>query len=297
MLEGSQRSDSGQADRIRACVVRIPLKLSLAPQRAALLVRGDARPFALVGRWAGGGALVSSEPIRVAAPDEDPFELLDSQPPMAGRGGGAVGGGWFGYLGYELGRALEPVGAAPPGDRLPPFELALYDHLLRCDTSGRWWFEALWTEARAAALDARLRELTARAAGMPGPRPFATEPWLATPAVAGHKLAVSACRRRIYAGDLFQANVCVRLQSRLDAIPSTCSPPPSRRWRRIARRSWPGRGARSRACRRSCSSSAAVAACAARRSRAPAADRRGRRGPTRPRARSSSARRRIGRRT
>ena len=220
MLEASQRSDSGQADRIRARVVRIPLELSLAPQRAALLVRDDARPFALVGRWAGAGALVSSEPIRVAAPDEDPFELLDSQPPTAGGGAAAAGGGWFGYLGYELGRVLEPVGAAPPGDRLPPFELAFYDHLLRCDTSGRWWFEALWTEARAAALDARLRELTARAAGMPRPRPFATEPWLATPAVAGHKLAVSACRRRIYAGDLFQANVCVRLQSRLDGDPA-----------------------------------------------------------------------------
>ena len=53
----------------------------------------------------------------------------------------------------------------------------------------------------------------------PEPLPFATEPWLATPGVAGHKLAVSACRARIYAGDLFQANLCVRLRSRLRGDP------------------------------------------------------------------------------
>src|ERR1700736_3502886 len=60
--------------------VRLPLDLQLEPERAALLVREDARPFALIGSWAGGGALVGSEPIRVAAPEEDPFTLLDEQP-------------------------------------------------------------------------------------------------------------------------------------------------------------------------------------------------------------------------
>lgn len=61
-------------------VVRLPLAWTLAPEAAALLVRDDERPFALVGRWAGGGALVSSEPVRVASAEDDPFELLDEQP-------------------------------------------------------------------------------------------------------------------------------------------------------------------------------------------------------------------------
>lgn len=206
-------------------VVRVPLPWKLAPEHAALLVREDARPFAFVGRWAGGGALVGSEPVRVAADDEDPFALLDQQPDVE-RGPDAdvaVGGGWFGWLGYELGRRLEPVGASPPvagGDgRDPgaraPFRLAYYDHVLRQDADGQWWFEALATPAREPALRERLRALRGRAAQAPEPRHFATEPWRATPSRAGHALAVAACRARIRAGDLFQGNVCVRMESTL----------------------------------------------------------------------------------
>jgi para-aminobenzoate synthetase/4-amino-4-deoxychorismate lyase len=195
----------------------------LAPERAARLVRGDAHPFALIGRWAGGGALIGSEPIRVLAPGEDPFALLDSQPHVDGDDPRAVGGGWFGYLGYELGRSVEPVGASPPAGAaggLPPARLAFYDNVLRLDADGRWWFEALCSAAREAALGGRLRVLRARAAsGAGAPGPFATEPWRSTPGSAGHELAVEACRQRIYAGDLFQANVCVRLGSRLHGSP------------------------------------------------------------------------------
>jgi para-aminobenzoate synthetase/4-amino-4-deoxychorismate lyase len=203
-------------------VVRIPLAWTLAPERAALLVRDDARPFALLGRWAGGGALIGSEPVRVAGPDDDPFALLDEQPAVEASGAAtdAVAGGWFGYLGYALGRRLEPVGASPPRPGAsPPFELAFYDHLLRLDAAGRWWFEALWSDARASCLRRRLDALQARAAGAPEPRSFATEPWSAVPGSAGHELAVDACRKRIYAGDLFQASICVRLESRLRGAP------------------------------------------------------------------------------
>jgi para-aminobenzoate synthetase/4-amino-4-deoxychorismate lyase len=221
-------------------LVRVPLRWTLAPERAALLVRQDTRPFALIGRWAGGGALIGSEPIRVASHDEDPFAVLDDQPSLADPstidgdpfalpgnqpvpphpGTGAVGGGWFGYLGYELGRRLEPVGASPPdAGSLSAFELAFHDHLLHLDREGRWWFEALWSEQRASVLRERLTELQARAATLPTPRPFATEAWRATPTSTGHGLAVAACRDRIHAGDLFQANICMRLESRLAGSP------------------------------------------------------------------------------
>ena len=202
-------------------VVRVPLAWTLAPERAALLVRDDERPFALIGRWAGGGALIGSEPVAVASPGDDPFALLDSQPPVTpGAAGGAVAGGWFGYLGYELGRRLEPVAPGPSGAALlPAFELSFYDHLLRLDTQGRWWFEALWTDSRASALRHRLGVLEHRAAEPQDPREFSTAPWRPTPGPAGHRLAVEACRRRIHAGDLFQANICTRLESRLRGAP------------------------------------------------------------------------------
>src|SRR6185436_9539259 len=63
-----------------ARLFRTPLEGTLPAAEGALLVRGDAHPFALAGDWAGGGALVGSEPLVVAGPDEDPFELLDRQP-------------------------------------------------------------------------------------------------------------------------------------------------------------------------------------------------------------------------
>jgi para-aminobenzoate synthetase/4-amino-4-deoxychorismate lyase len=199
-------------------VVRHRLAWELRPQEAALLVREDDRPFALIGDWAGGGALIGSDPVRVAGPGEDPFALLDDQPQIVGAADGAVGGGWFGYLGYELCHRVEAVGQGPPPRaRLPAAELAFYDHVLRADADGVWWFEALWSDARAPALRRRLADLSGRVPGRA--RPFATAPWTALPGAAGHAAAVAAARERISAGDIFQANVCRRLQSRLTGDP------------------------------------------------------------------------------
>ncbi len=165
--------------------------------------------------------MIGSEPIRVAGAGEDPFALLEVDGALGSAAApapaGTVGGGWFGYLGYELGPRLEPVGASPPvATTLPPFALAFYDNVLRLDGEGQWWFEALWTAARAGALERRLSALTRRAST---PQPFSTTPWKSSPSPAGHGRAVAACRERIKAGDLFQANICVRLESRLDGDP------------------------------------------------------------------------------
>ena len=105
--------------------VRVALSGSVSAADACLLVRGDERPFALAGAWAGGGALVGSEPVAVAAAEEDPFALLDRQPDVADGDPAAVGGGWFGYLGYRLGARLERVPPGPPRPTaLPDFALA-----------------------------------------------------------------------------------------------------------------------------------------------------------------------------
>ncbi|HET6508466.1 MAG TPA: aminodeoxychorismate synthase component I [Baekduia sp.] len=206
-----------------ARAVRVALPGDVPAARAGLLVRDDARPFALVGRWAGARAICGSEPLRVLDAAEDPLAALDVQPPVDGAvPEGFVGGGWFGALGYGLGRELEPTLGPPPpvtaAERLPDAPLAFHDHVLLCDADGRWWFEALWTDARADVLTARREELAARLArGVgDGPRPFATGRWRATPSPEGHARAVAACRERIAEGDLFQANLALRLRATLD---------------------------------------------------------------------------------
>lgn len=199
--------------------LRVPLAGSAPPEAAALLVRDDAAPVALVGRWAGAAAIVASEPTREAIDPDDTFALLDALPAVDGAPDGFVGGGWIGMLGYGLGRALQARDApAPgrPGERLPSAVLRFYDHVLRLDTGGTWWFEALWTEARADALERRLALLADRVRRDPeAPGRVRTGPWRASPSPAGHARAVAACRERIAAGDLFQANLALRLRAPL----------------------------------------------------------------------------------
>jgi anthranilate/para-aminobenzoate synthase component I len=94
--------------------------------------------------------------------------------------------------------------------------LVLRGDVLRMDAGGRWWFEALVTPGREAAIAGRREELAARLADPPTARPFATRGWRWIPSLAGHAEAVEACRTRIAAGDLFQANLCLRLEGRIE---------------------------------------------------------------------------------
>jgi para-aminobenzoate synthetase/4-amino-4-deoxychorismate lyase len=201
-------------------LLRVPLESALGPLDALRTLRDDRLPFALVGSWAGGGALLGSEPAALAAPDDDPFELLDRLPEMeseapGGAVGGAVGGGWFGYLGYGLGRRVERLPPPPPRPTpLPLFSLAYYDHVLRLDSDGQWWFEALVEGGTHPRLDL-MRDRLATAGAPPPPRPYRLGPFRARPGRAAHAEAVSWCRRYIAAGDLYQANLCLRLESSL----------------------------------------------------------------------------------
>ena len=208
-------------------LLRIPLPGDVPADHAVFLVAGDERPFALCGKWAGSRAIVGSDPLGEA----DPFDALDKgwsslgpetdpypHTPPTGGATTEVGGGWFGVLGFPLAREVERIGDPPPRPvPSPPSVLRFYDHVLRLDAEGRWWFEALQTPERAETLAERQALLAERLAeGVEGPRRVRTARWRSTPGPEGHSAAVEACRRRIAAGDLFQANLTVRLDSRLD---------------------------------------------------------------------------------
>jgi len=205
--------------------VRRPLPGRWAPAEVLRALRADDRPVALLGAWAaerGVRAVVASEPVAVAAPGDDPFAVLAGEPEVPARGI-AVGGGWFGYLGYQLNRRLERLPPAPgPPPALPDHALARYDHVLVQDHDGRWWFEALATPARERALEHRHRTLARRLAapgGPPAARPHATAPFVLHPGPDAHARAVATTLDHIGRGDIFQANVCLRAESRLDGDP------------------------------------------------------------------------------
>ena len=204
-----------------ARLVRIELEGELSAAEGTLLVRGDERPVRAgrrlgrrrrargLGAARGGGG-------RTRTPSScSTGSRACERSGRRGRTSGAVGGGWFGYLGYNLGARLERVPPPPPRHvKLPDFALAFYDHLLHLDAHGRWWFEALWTDARDAELRARLELLRTRLAEGVRERPV----WVGTfqpapPGGAGHMTAIDECRERIAAGEIFQANLCLRLEA------------------------------------------------------------------------------------
>jgi len=189
-------------------LVRVPLALDASLAVVVRAVRGDPRPFALVGDWAGSSAIVGASPRRVV----EGAAVLDVLAETGGGDDGAVGGGWFGFLGYGLGAAIERLPPPPPRPvPLPLASLGFYDHVLRRDTEGTWWFEALDDAALP-----RLDELRARLQAPSAARSFALDGLDPAPgALDRHVAAVADCVERIAAGELFQANLTLRLEGRL----------------------------------------------------------------------------------
>jgi para-aminobenzoate synthetase / 4-amino-4-deoxychorismate lyase len=187
--------------------VRIPLECGLTPEEVVLHLRGDERPFALVGEWAGLRAVLGSFPARVLAPGADPFAALADLPAVEGEAV-RIGGGWFGLLGYGLGALVERLPAPPPAPvAMPAHRLAFHDHVVVFDGE-RWWFEALRED------HPRLEVWRRRLACAPSPAPFSAGPFTpVAPGGAGHRLAVEDCVRRIGQGELFQANLTLRLEA------------------------------------------------------------------------------------
>ncbi len=227
-----------------------------SPTSVLALLRDDPHPFALTGNWAGCEAVLGSRPvaIRTGAGELGPIfgdAITDAQPTgtrmrchgppqrhhhhpiQPSRAAPAFGGGWIGYLGYAIGGRLHALPPAPGGPRqLPECWFGYYDHVLVRRT-GRWFFEELTstagagqdgtTPARQAGLDARYAELSSAmaelGAGDSQELPYQCGEFEVTPSPVEHRLAVARAVELIRAGDMFQANITLRLEAAFDGDP------------------------------------------------------------------------------
>ncbi len=194
------------------------LDWDLSPADVLRLVRADRHPVALLGAWAGGSDIVASDPVRVCEAPDLPWS--GDLAPLATEA--VFGGGWIGYLGFGAAQEAAPMPPAPGEPRrLPACWSGYYDHVFRRDrATGRWTFEALVTPGREDALERRVGELSRRAqAGRPQPPAYACSDFRLIPSPEEHRSAVRQAVSYIRRGDIFQANICLRLEADFDGDP------------------------------------------------------------------------------
>jgi para-aminobenzoate synthetase / 4-amino-4-deoxychorismate lyase len=193
-----------------------------------VLARMGGRPglTGLIGSWAGGGALITSDPVASATSisdiDEDPAADLGDGMAAMPDPAGFVGGGWFGVLGYQLGRSFERLPAPPVRPApVPELRMSYFDHVLRYDAAaGTWWFESMVRPGRRDRAERQYREIVARLRDQaPAPCGYQFGPFRMTPAPAAHQDAVARCLDHITAGDIFQANICLRAAASFQGDP------------------------------------------------------------------------------
>ncbi|MDR7085665.1 para-aminobenzoate synthetase/4-amino-4-deoxychorismate lyase [Aeromicrobium panaciterrae] len=188
--------------------IRRRLDITLEPLDVLRRFRDRERLVALIGAWHHGEALIAFDPTDVIT--GDPFNGIDL-PPSDGEG---FFGGWIGAWGYQLGRLIEELPDVPPRRiQQPDHRIAFYDHVLRL-TDGVWWHESLSADVdRDAAIDVIL-------AGAPSEsEPYEVGTFEMTPTPQQHQDALRTVLDHIAAGDIFQANLCTRLESPFSGDP------------------------------------------------------------------------------
>lgn len=215
---------------VRAAVrfERAPLGSEPTVAQVVAAIAREVRPFVLHGRWglpqaapaAARVVVAGANPVWQLGAGSDPMLAFDEVPPLVGDEvpAGAIGGGLVGWLGYDLGRSVEAtLGPQPPRPTvLPAARLAWYPNVLRRDERGDWWVEALLPATRDdASIETALRrwqDRLARGAALPPAQLGTMRPRTGG---AAHLAAIEETIERIRAGELFQANVCLRLDGEL----------------------------------------------------------------------------------
>ncbi len=190
---GTSRRDAGSGQR------------GIEPVDVLRRLRGSEHLAALIGDWHQGEALIACDPIQVVATDDDPFAAVD-----------VADGWWIGSWGYRLGSRIEslPEFAARPTPQ-PEHRIARYDVVLRL-VDGSWFVEHL--------PDADPGPLIARLTTPPTSRQYEVGTFAMTPTPDGHRRSVARALDHITAGDIFQVNLCARLEASFsgDALDLFC---------------------------------------------------------------------------
>ena len=185
--------------------MRVDLGPGPPPEQVALLLAGEPGLVCLHGAWAAGTALVTWRPEVVVPGDADAPTALAVQPAVAGAAaerGDFVGGGWFGWSGYD-----------------GTHRWGWYEHVLRY-AGGHWWFEGLAAPDGVERLAARQLEAVTAIAGA-GAQPTHR---LGSPAGADratHLATVERAIADIRAGQIYQVNVCTRLSGTFAGDPAS----------------------------------------------------------------------------
>jgi len=147
----------------------------------------------------------------------DGFDLLEAA--FAAWSGAGSGATLVGYFGYELGRELEALPDPPPDDLgMPDLSLRLYDSALRWD--GRSWTleaTAAWGSANPVIEAERVLAAARRRTVAEPPAGLARGGVVSRPSRSGFEAAVERIVERIASGEIFQMNLCRRLEARLPA--------------------------------------------------------------------------------
>jgi para-aminobenzoate synthetase component I len=153
-------------------------------------------PAALIGEWFGSAAVIAPSLQAVAV--DDVFAV------PTGASGGAIGGGWFGYLSYP------DAGVDGRGPRIPEAAGGWSDCVLRQDRDGHWWYESL--------SGAPLPVWVADAVRSRVPAREHAIAWGEADRFA-HRHGVLECLEAIAAGEVYQACVCTQYGGRLEGAP------------------------------------------------------------------------------
>ncbi|MEQ0560477.1 aminodeoxychorismate synthase component I [Amycolatopsis sp. NEAU-NG30] len=181
-----------------------PLRTDVTPSRAFSVLahhaasRGLPPPAMLSGDWFSSQAVIA--PSLTVSPGPFPSVEETDAPP------GVIGGGWFGYLSYDL---------ADPSGRtgfLPASAWGWADHVLRWSASGTCYLESLDGGGPSVSeMESLLAADVAGGSWSAGP--------LRRPLPSEHRDAVKACVHAIEAGELFQANICARFTGTFSGSP------------------------------------------------------------------------------
>ncbi len=225
-------------------LIRLPELDSVAPLDAAerlaglpgLVLLESARPGRR-SRW----TFLTADPVAVLnrpSPGPDPFvgarrlvARLDSgKPGPSGPSGQPVDppflGGLTGFLGYDLGLALEPRAELVPNDQdLPTLRLALHDWVVAWDRrTGQAFLGGRAVDGDHGRLDQRLADVRTRLGHARPPGPHGA-PWPAELVFessldrTAYEAGVEAIRRAIRDGEIYQANLARRLETAFNGDP------------------------------------------------------------------------------